>query len=151
MLLAGVSSTIAVPGTISAYKFKYADVTAHPITADGKEILDLADVEYSNPFGVQMLPFTPSVLVASTVSVRNNGDAHIALLRANEFKNNYGYNGTYCLTVTNTGNTSLDQVVLADGDLAYNYTTLGRLAPGQSATISVLGKIKSNLTNKMLP
>jgi hypothetical protein len=48
-LAQGASYSIAVPGTISASQINYANVTANPITADGRHILDLNDVKEIPP------------------------------------------------------------------------------------------------------
>ncbi|MEZ5380928.1 MAG: SdrD B-like domain-containing protein [Microthrixaceae bacterium] len=91
--------------------------------------------------------FTPKVTLAKTVYTgHNNGDgcagAETALIRS-------GDDVTWCFSVTNTGDTDLDQVEISDPDLPGSpFAITGKLAQGASTSIFVEGAAGSaDLTN----
>lgn len=55
---------------------------------------------------------------------------------------------TYCLVVTNSGNTHLNRVIVADPSLSFrDSTTIGLMAPGDKVTIHVARTADLELTN----
>jgi len=54
---------------------------------------------------------------------------------------------TYCLTVTNTGETNINQVTVTDAELGITDNSIGQLAPGQSKLLSFPKMIAANSTN----
>jgi hypothetical protein len=112
-------------------------VTVTPTTANGREIIDTCPVEASDPSVVVLLAHTPSVTIANAVYLGNEA---LPAGAVGSVKDQYGAAVTYCFKVTNTGNSFLDTVLIANDALAFSNNTIGRLAPGASATISVLVK-----------
>ena len=54
---------------------------------------------------------------------------------------------TYCLNVTNTGDTYLNSILINDIALAFSQPLTKCFAPGASQLIPLPGKVKANLTN----
>ncbi len=115
-----------------------ADATGNPLPGstptDGAP--DTAEVEV----------IAPGILLAKTVYAGHDAGASCAGTEL--ASGTTGAPATYCFTVTNTGDTHLSSIEIADPDLGITALTVpGPLAPGDSATIHTDATITTDLTN----
>ena len=147
-LAPGASELIVVPGKISADLKNIAMVKANPILSDGRDIEGIPDVSSSDDSAVNKLVFVPSVKVENTVyKGANGGDAcHTS---SESVKDLFGTNVTYCFKVTNTGATSLKDVILSNEVLLYTTVLDSPLKPGDSRLFTFPSRISTAIMNNM--
>jgi hypothetical protein len=61
-----------------------------------------------------------------------------------------GSDVVYCFRVTNIGDTHLGSIVLTDDALTFRDSSIGRLRPGGTATVSYQSIISANLVNTVV-
>jgi archaellum component FlaF (FlaF/FlaG flagellin family) len=146
-LAPGATKSYAVDGKIMAALNNTVVAKGTPAFADGTYIPDLNPVTASDPSAVGMLPSIPSIKIDNTVMTGHNGVTKCGT-SVEKVTGMYGDFVEYCFNVTNTGNTYLDKVTIADGMLSSFTTCLGQiLAPGQTKTISVPSDLLSSKIN----
>lgn len=141
------SVLLAFPSAIFARQQNIVNVTAVPMTSTGKDILDIGEVHASDPSGVDMVSYSPSISIINTVYLGVDGG--VSCDRSSDsVSDRYGAAVTFCLKVTNTGDTYLENVGLVDELIDYRNSSIGFIAPGASVTITVPGKITGDVTNE---
>ena len=91
----------------------------------------------------------PAVSVAKTVYAGHDGGAGCGTAGGELVTGRAGDAVTWCLVVTNTGETNLSAVTVTDPNVAIppGEQVIALLAPGQSTTISIESSIDGDLTN----
>lgn len=143
----GESRLFMFPSEISTGRMNTVNVYGTPVMVDGRALLDLDEVTHSDPSGVELLPYSPSITITNTVYLGGSDKGAKCSTGAETVEDKYGAAVTYCFTVKNTGNSYLQNVTLFDEEIALDSTMLGALAPDESTTFSFEGKIKADLTN----
>lgn len=59
----------------------------------------------------------------------------------------YGKDATYCFVVSNTGDTTLDNILIENSALGFSYSDVPPLTPNSTATIAYTSPIRGPLTN----
>jgi hypothetical protein len=137
-----------VPNIITGSVETIAYVTATPYAADGRKIVDHAVVTDNDAASIGMIKLNPSVSISNTVYLDGDDGASCGSSGAvEEVEESYGEAVTYCFTVTNSGDAHLSALVIEDEKLSFRDTSIDRLAPGESVTVSFPGKIAATLTN----
>jgi hypothetical protein len=80
----------------------------------------------------------------------DNGESCGTGVAAEYVEGSRGAPVTYCFDVTNTGNSSLDSVIISDETLSFSDNSTGKLAPGESVTVAFATTIDGDLTNKVV-
>lgn len=142
------SVTIVVTSTIEETLENTAVVTANPVTPEGVEITGVDDVTDNDSSSVVKLEHDATILIENNVYVGHDGgkscDTDAATSRAAGFD---GEDVTYCFKVTNTGATHLGVVTVDNRILNFYDSSIGSLAPGESATVLYEDEIKADLQN----
>jgi hypothetical protein len=146
LLAPGAWKLISIAGKIEKKLTNNAVVTAKPSTENGSE-LPMDDVTSTDPSGVDILPYRPSVSIRSSVYLGNDGGAACGTSALDNVKDIYFTNVTYCFAINNTGDTRLENVVLNNKALNMTNWPVQPLEPGQVAYVSVPSKILVDLTN----
>jgi uncharacterized repeat protein (TIGR01451 family) len=144
----GDSKLLTFPSKISTASINTLNVTATPIMTDGRALLDLEEVSDSDPSGVTLLPHSPSLTISNTVYLGGSDNGAKCSTAVETVEDKYGAAVTYCFKIQNTGNTHLQSVTLFDNEVKLGNTLLGVLAPGETTTFSVEGKINADLRNE---
>ena len=118
-----------------------------PITDDGRTVPGLEDVGALDGTDLILKQYQPSVTVESKVHRGRTESGKCGTDQPSELvKGTYGNRVVYCLEVTNTGDTSLDDILLFSPDADFE-TTLETLAPGESKMVPVQSRILQSSTN----
>jgi hypothetical protein len=147
-LAPGESILLSVPSKITSTLKNTAIVTGNPVTASGKDILDLKDVSSRDSSEVVLLASKADIAISNTVYEGVDGGKLCGTSAAVEKVQGY-YDSpvTYCFEVTNTGATSLTQVSIVNKELEILDNSIKKLSPGETVTIPVKGKVTSSLVN----
>ena len=147
VLAPGASIVVPLVSSILTNLTNIATVNGHPIFKNGTDVPDVSDVNATDPSAVGILPFLPNITLTNTVYLGNDnaGDSCSAAV---EYVEGYKSTGVvYCFNITNTGNTYLGNITLANGALSYTKNGIVNLAPGESVLLPYVSSILSNLTN----
>lgn len=111
----------------------------NPIADDGSDLLGTDDVEDKDPSEVGILQDSASITIVNTVYAGHDNGELCNTETAVDVLETYARDDvTYCLVVTNSGNTHLNQVVVSDPSLSFrDATAVGFMAPGDKVTIHV--------------
>lgn len=103
----------------------------------------------SDPSEVEIKEANPSVTIVNKVYLGDDEGIRCETSQAKEkVEGYYGDETVYCFTVTNTGDTHLNKVVIINPDLSvYDDYSIDVLEPGESVTIPLAGGIEENLIN----
>jgi hypothetical protein len=127
-----------------------SDMTNNAIVAAMPTIPDLAAVSSQDTSAVNKFDFVPGIKVENKVYLGSNDNgARCGTDAARESVSGaYATPVTYCFKITNTGDTSLDSIVLVNEKLAYKKDDLvGQLAPGKSIAVFIPGYITEDVVN----
>ena len=135
-LVSGAVASVFFQSTLILDRLNTATVTASSVSGPMVSDTDTAAVDR----------ISPSILLQKTVYLGHNGGASCP---GSELVT--GTNGTaitYCFRVSNTGDSSLTNVVLADGGLAgFGVTNLGTLATGAVVSVNFQTTITADRVN----
>lgn len=148
----GESFLVSLPRSIGTESFtNFAIAEGQPLFPNGEMIPYMTPVRASDPSRIEVtIPFA-NVTIRNTV-LAGSGDkvAYSCIEGGNEtYAGILGDEITYCLKVTNTGNTFLGSVTTAN-PLLDNYIKLkdnGPLAPGSSFTMAIPKSLLQSLEN----
>ena len=128
------------------------------VVVDSRDSIDGAEVIINNgimnqpsgagiPFeAISTVVYGPNIQISNAVYlVGEDGascDTAVEFVAADN-----GEGVVYCFTVTNTGFTHLNNIVLNDEELSFTQSSFGVLAPGESASVTHSSTISENLTN----
>jgi hypothetical protein len=120
MLAPGVATTIPFTSTITAPLENTAKVTANPTLPDGTDIPGQPDVTDSDNSSVGVIAYKPTVTISNVVyKGADKGDS--CKTKGAELAQGYFNEAVvYCFNVTNTGNTYLQSVKLANNELKFS-------------------------------
>lgn len=144
-LAPGESAMIAVPGTISSTEDNTATVTANPVHDDGTDMENLQDVSHSDPSGVVLVEYSPSISVDNRVGSMD-GSCDDA---TDDITGHFGDEVKYCFTITNTGDTALTNINLSDPLINYEEIKDAVLLAGESMVVTVNKTITGDLINTL--
>ena len=148
LLSPGQSMIFSVPSEFDADLSSLAVVTASPSLEDGTEIPIVTNVSDTDASAVSLVAHSPSVKIVSTVYVGDNDGASCGLVDAVKFVESYrDAVVTYCFEVSNTGDSYLDDVHVSDASVGFDDNSIGRLAPGGTATLAFVGTIQGAVKN----
>lgn len=145
-LAVGESTTIHVEGSSGTADFtNTASATGTPVFSDGSMIPGASTPSDDDTAAVDIR--MPDVDLAKTIYVGHDGAANCGT--AGELATvDAGDPVTWCFTVTNSGDTHLNDISIADPDLPGSpFAAPGVLAPGASTTIHVETSAGADLTN----
>ena len=146
-LAPGASTTYSVGGLITGTMLNMAIVKGSPRLQDGSNIPNAVDVSASDPSSITQSASKAAINIENTVYLGVDGgdacsnstmDSVVGYLRSGV---------TFCMEVTNTGNTSLANITIVDIILQVDDSTILFLAPGASKRLSVSRTISGNVTN----
>jgi hypothetical protein len=143
---------VALPAKITRNLNNTVTVSGFPVNAKGEKIDEFANggVRASDGSGVGMLSVKPAIEVSNKVYV---GDDLGASCGSKGVEMVTGKNGTavvYCFKITNTGDTYLSNITLANVDLGYEDKSMIQLAPSQSMEVPFLSLLTKNLINTLV-
>jgi hypothetical protein len=148
LLAPGESKTISLPGKIVKDLENTAVVTANPVLVTGEDIPDLSDVSAQDKSAVDRTPLVAAITIDNTVYNGEDGGSSCGTPRAKDYAEGlFNSAVTYCLKVTNTGESDLDDVTIMDDVIGITSKTLGFLGSGSSVMVPVSGKITGTLQN----
>jgi hypothetical protein len=125
-----------------------AAVTANPVGPDGRDLIGVDDVTDSDPSEVAKLEYTASINIENTVYLGHNvGEYCSTDIPTEEVLGVIGADVTYCFEVTNTGDTYLNNITVADQVLSFTDSSMYMLPPGGSAFLYTHGIITGKLQN----
>jgi uncharacterized repeat protein (TIGR01451 family) len=139
-LAPGRSAIISHDGQITGDLKNLAVVTANPVTEDGRDLLDLADVKDEDPSSVGRKAHDPKIAINTLVYSGDSGK----LPCGRALNTLEGYAGdvvTYCFVVENKGSSYLNDVLIVSDNPPASIKVNGLLAPGSSATEVFVSKI----------
>ena len=145
-LAQGATTSLWIEGTAGAIDdTNTATVTGLPVYVDGTPIPGATAPEDTDTAAYDVRE--PSVSIAKTVYTGHDGGVSCAT--AGELAHaDSGGEVTWCFSVTNTGDTDLDSVVITDPDLSFaSLSVPGILAPTASASTFYEGTQSADLTN----
>ena len=149
-LAPGGSATLYFESTVDGDLTNTATVTGTPVDGGGTPLAGVDPVTGDDT--AQVDEVGPAVSVAKTVYAGHDAGASCAGAELVTGAN--GADLTYCFGVTNTGDTALSPVTLADADLGITEADmvvlsgdLSSLAPGDTATLSYETALDGDLTN----
>ena len=148
-LAPGETFTVSVPGKVTESKENVAIVTANPITASGKDILDLGDVSSNDASSISLIPSVAGITITNKVYIGVDGGVSCSSENATHALGGYfGVPITYCFTVTNTGETLLSNVTITNEEIGFfDDSSITTIAPGETETVSFPSKILRSLQN----
>jgi uncharacterized repeat protein (TIGR01451 family) len=139
-LAPGKSATVSYDGQITKDLKNLAVVTANPVTDDGRDLLDLADVRDDDPSSVGRKAHDPKIAINTLVYPGDN--AKLPCAKANNTIEGYaGDIVTYCFIVENKGSSYLNDIVIVSDKPQASIKVNGLLAPGASVTEVFVSKI----------
>lgn len=146
-LLPGESTLVVLPSRATGNLINRCTVTATPGSADGNQLM-LNDVSDSDISEVDIIALNPQIAVTNNVyrGLDNGSSCGTATERVEGI---FFTDVTYCFSITNEGDTSIDTLQLWNDDLEFSQTIDETLIPGESTTISFASKITSDLTNEV--
>lgn len=167
VILPGQSSLMTFPSSITDDLVNRCTVLATPVKNDGGE-LALEDVTHTDTSSVERAPLNPMVSIRNRVYLGDDDGVgcpsssesvtgifftdvvSLIVTSHSDFRwlTPIALSQVYCFNVTNIGDTHLDNMVVWDDDLDFSKHIDQQLAPGESVTISLSGKIHSDLVNK---
>lgn len=139
-IAAGGSASTYVEGTVSTDMTNEATVTGTPSDGTGTPIPEFPKVTADDEAEVDII--NPAIELAKTVSADGTcPGAETAVVDA-------GDPVTWCFSVTNTGDTHLNNPSVSDPDLPGSpFTITGLVAPGATVSTSAPGVASADLTN----
>jgi hypothetical protein len=147
-LAPGATTLLKVPGSIVSTVQTVATVTANPSLHDGSDIEGMPNVTSTDASSVGKLNYVARVLVDNTVYKGLDGTRGCSSA-SNSITALFGTDITYCFRITNTGNTTLKNVLLTNALLVYAETLVVSLPPGVSVLVSFPSRITSAFTNTL--
>ena len=146
-LAPGETKTISLPSTITSTTENKAFVEANPVLESGEDIPDAEKVKSTDPSEVELQEYAPEVLLSNQVYIGTPDDNKCGTPAAREFVEAlYGTPATYCLTVTNNGDTTLTNINITDPALSFS-VSIEPLEPKESATVTTSAPITDDLRN----
>lgn len=148
-LAPGESSIVSYPSEIKNDLENMAVVTANPVTPEGEDLPGTDDVTDKDPSEVGKLAHSASITIANTVYAgHDSGESCNTEVAVESIEGYKSDDITYCLKITNTGNTHLNRIVISDPELSYRDTaSIGLLAPGETATLHVARTLDDTVEN----
>ncbi len=146
LLAPGESAILYLDATASGDQTNTASTTGEPADAAGTALPSLTDPTASDTALVTTA--APGITIDKTVYEGHNAGALCGTASADDLA--YGVAGqpaTYCFTVTNTGDTHLSGITVADPTLGITLSDPALLAPGASVTVFAESTISSDLVN----
>lgn len=145
----GETATVTYPSEIKNALENFAVVTGNPVNPDGNDLPGTQDVTDKDPSEVGMLAHSASVEIVNKVYAgHDNGDSCNTEAAVESIEGYKSDDVTYCLKITNSGNTHLNRIVVSDPELSYRDTaSIGVLAPGETATLHVARTLDNSVEN----
>lgn len=121
----------------------------NPVSPQGDEIEGAEDVTASDPSTVKLLQANPSISIANKVYVgEDEGNSCGTTLPEEKVVSYPGDAVVFCLTVTNNGDTYLDDITITNAELDYyDDYSVGILAPGESTIVPIASTIDGSVLN----
>jgi hypothetical protein len=137
MLPPGTSEYLFVSRAITGPLKNIPTVTANPVSRRGDDYPGEPDVTASDPSEVDKVANNATILIDNRVYP--NHDDGVSCHRAvEEVKGPWNSAVSFCVTVTNIGNTYLSNITVVDEELSFTDTgSIGTLAPGVSRTLVI--------------
>ncbi len=139
----GGTTTIFVETTISGDLTNTGAASGNPVDGNGGDIPNIPDASDTDTAVVDQIG--PAIEIQKTVYAGH--DAGASCPGGELVTGLSGGNVTYCLVVTNTGDTGLADVIISDQDLGVNQNVGTLAANGGTTTIFVETTISGDLTN----
>ena len=149
-LAPGASMVVTVQSQIRADRVSEASVIGRPVLADGTEILGVNGVVASDTSSVGKLTYSAAITVDNKVVSGHDETKCDGGQLENSVEVAYKSPVVYCFTITNTGESYLGSVSIANKALTYFHTLHETLAPGQSKVVSFATFATGNVTNTVL-
>jgi len=151
-LAPGASLVYYYEGTINGDLVNKAKTEGNPTDAQGNDLQGVKSPDWSDTATVKEESQPTIIELSKTVYADHDGGAGCP--GSESVKGNKHEPVTYCFEVTNTGNTYLDDITIADDDLGIDETQMTwlrgstPLAPGDSLVYYYEGTINGDLDNK---
>jgi uncharacterized repeat protein (TIGR01451 family) len=167
----GAKVMLYIEKTITGTITNIATATGNPLFFDETDIPDHPDVSDSDPSAIDKIDHSPNIQVENTgtfpdcseVRIYSHSSSFFSVYKGKDKgaqcgtdvaqEKAFGVVGSdvvYCFRVTNIGDTHLGSIVLTDDALSFSDSSIGRLKPGETATVSFQSTISANLVNTVV-
>lgn len=121
----------------------------NPVSPEGNNLPGAEDVTDKDPSEVGLLKHKASITIENTVYLgHDSGDSCESDIPTESVTGFADEDITYCLKISNSGNTHLNRVTVVDEQLSFRDSSkVGLLAPGDTVTIPVPRSLKKTHSN----